>query len=233
MKTLSIIIAVYNEEKTLATLIKSVEAVDLGKTFKKEIIIVDDASTDTSRSILKNCEEKYKVFYHDQNRGKGAALRTGFTNATGDFAIIQDADLEYHPKEYTKLLQPLIDGRAQVVYGSRFMGSEPKRVLYYWHYLGNKIITTLSNMLTNLNLSDIETCYKAFTKEALQKIAPNLISERFGIEPEITARVAKHGLPVYEIGISYNGRTYAEGKKISWKDGLAAIWHILRFNLWD
>ncbi len=232
MKTLSIVIPIYNEEKTIEKLLSAVEAVKLVRDFKKEIIIVDDGSTDKTREIVKNYENKHKIVYQPQNMGKGAALRTGFTQATGDFIIVQDADLEYDPNEYPKILAPLMDGRADVVYGSRFIGGEPHRVLYFWHYVANKILTMLSNMLTDLNLTDMETCYKAFTKDGLRKILPKLTSNRFGIEPEITARVAGEKLRVYEVGIAYSGRTYAEGKKINWKDGVAAIWHILKFNLW-
>lgn len=233
MKTLSIIIAAYNEEKTIAEILSAIEAVNLGTDFKKEVIIVDDGSTDATRSILEKYAAKYKIFHHQKNRGKGAALRTGLSKSAGDFIIIQDADSEYDPQDYPKLLKPLIEGRADVIFGSRFIGSEPHRVLYFWHYAGNKILTTISNMLTNLNLTDMETGYKAFTRMAIDKILPKLRSNRFGIEPEITARVAQNKLRLMEVGISYHGRTYDEGKKINWKDGVAAIWHIIKFNLFS
>lgn len=229
---LSVVISVYNEKNTILEIVKRVESADVG-TADKEIVIVDDGSTDGTRDILKSLERKYKIFYHDKNRGKGAALRRGFLEASGDFIVVQDADLEYDPGEYKILLQPLLEKKADVVFGSRFMGASPHRVLFFWHYVGNKILTTLSNIFTDLNLTDIETGYKAFTREALLKILPKLKSDRFGIEPELTARVAKAGLRVYEVGISYSGRTYAEGKKIGWKDGLPAIWAIIRFNLFD
>ncbi len=230
MKTLSVVIPAYNEEKTLESIISRVEAVKLPD-LKKEIIVVDDCSRDGTRDVLRKLGNRCKAIYHTVNQGKGAALRTGFKEVTGDFAIIQDADLEYDPEEYPLLLQPLLDGKADVVYGSRFMGHRPHRVLYFWHYLGNKFLTTLSNVFTNLNLTDMETCYKAFTREALLKFRNELVSNRFGIEPEITARVAKHKLRIYEVGISYSGRTYAEGKKIGWKDGFSAIWAIAKFNM--
>ena len=230
MRKLSIVIAIYNEEKTLEEILKQIEAVNL-QALTKEIVLVDDGSTDKTRDILKNLENKYRVIYHEKNRGKGAAIQTGFSHITGDFIIIQDADLEYDPNEYSRLLKPLMDGKADVVYGSRFIGSDSHRVLYFWHNLGNKFLTTLSNIFTDLNLTDMETCYKAFTKEAVAKILPRLTSNRFGIEPEITAQVAKNHLRIFEVGISYSGRTYTEGKKINWKDGLAAVWHIIKFNL--
>ena len=230
MRKLSIVIAIYNEEKTLEEILKQIEAVNL-QALTKEIVLVDDGSTDKTRDILKNLENKYRVIYHEKNRGKGAAIQTGFSHITGDFIIIQDADLEYDPNEYSRLLKPLMDGKADVVYGSRFIGSDSHRVLYFWHNLGNKFLTTLSNIFTDLNLTDMETCYKAFTKEAVAKILPRLTSNRFGIEPEITAQVAKNHLRIFEVGISYSGRTYTEGKKINWRDGLAAIWHIIKFNL--
>ena len=232
MKLLSVVIATYNEEKTLETILKQVEAVKIAGV-EKEIVIVDDGSTDKTREILKKLESKFRIFYHPRNIGKGAAIRTGFFHSQGDFIIIQDADLEYDPREYQRVLQPLIDGRADVVYGSRFIGSEPHRVMYFWHYIGNRFLTLLSNIFTGMNLTDMEVCYKSFTKEALEKIMPVLQSNRFGIEPEITARLATAKLRIYEVGISYYGRSYAEGKKINWKDGLAAIWHIVKFNLWS
>lgn len=232
-KTLSIVIPVYNESKTLEDIINRIRNAN---TFAltKEIIIVDDFSTDGSREILKHYENDCVVCFHDKNYGKGAALRTGFKRASGDIVLIQDADLEYDPDEYEILLKPILDGRADVVYGSRFLGSGAHRVIYFWHYIGNKVLTTFSNMCTDLNLSDMETCYKVFRKEIIDAITPGLKSNRFGFEPEITAKVSKiskYGrCRIYEVGISYYGRTYEEGKKIGWKDGLSAIWSIIRFN---
>ena len=229
---LSIIVPAYNEKNTIKEILSTILRADaLG--LDKEIIVVDDFSSDGTREILKESEKlnKYKIFYHDRNKGKGAALREGFGRATGDFIIVQDADLEYDPDEYGSMLQPLLDGKADVVYGSRFMGAAPHRVLFFWHYVGNRFLTMLSNMFTNLNLSDMETGYKAFTKEAIKKILPNLKSNRFGIEVELTASASKFNLRVYEVGISYSGRTYAEGKKINWKDGAAAIWFIIKYNM--
>lgn len=232
MKRLSIVIPVYNEANTITAVIKAVEAVKIPN-IEKEIIIVDDGSTDGTKEILKKYEKKYEIIYHPHNLGKGAALRSGFRRTSGDFIVVQDADMEYDPQDYKKLLAPIIQGKADIVYGSRFVGSEAHRILLFWHYIGNRILTTLSNMLTNLNLSDMETCYKMFSREALNKIMPHLKSNRFGIEPEITARAAKSSLRFYEVGVSYHGRTYAEGKKINWKDGISALWHIIRFNLFD
>lgn len=231
MKKLSVIIPIYNEKNTLRKIISRVEKspVDL----EKEIILVDDFSTDGTRDALKEYEDRYRVIYHDKNKGKGAALRTGFKKATGGIIIIQDADLEYDPNEYPNLIGPILDGRADVVYGSRLLTHRPHRVLFFWHYQGNRVLTFLSNLLTNLTLTDMETCYKAFTKEVLDKILPKLKSDRFGIEPELTAKFARNKFRIYEVGISYSGRTYEEGKKINWQDGIAAIWHIIRFNLFD
>lgn len=230
MTTLSIIIPVYNERHTLEKILKKVEQVDLK--FKKEIIIIDDGSDDGTREILKKLDDnKCRIFYQEKNRGKGAAIKAGFQKGTGDIFIIQDADLEYDPAEYPRLIKPILEGQADVVYGSRFVGSQPKRVLFFWHWLGNRFLTLFSNLFTNLNLTDMETCYKVFRRAVVDSIKTKLRSERFGIEPELTARVAKGGWRIYEIGISYQGRTYTEGKKIKWKDGLAAIWHILYFNL--
>ncbi len=230
-KKVSIVIPVYNEEKTLLDIVKAVEEAKLPEGLKKEIVLVDDCSIDKSREILKKLEKKHKVVYHTLNLGKGAALRTGFQNVSGDIIIVQDADLEYDPKEYEKLLGPILDDRADVVYGSRFLGAGPHRVLLFWHYFGNRVLTGFSNMFTNLNLTDMETCYKVFTKEVLAAVLPQLKSNRFGFEPEFTARVAKIRKRIYEVGISYYGRTYEEGKKIGWRDGIAAFWHIIRFNL--
>ncbi len=231
MKKVSIVIPVYNEKNTILKIFGVVSSIHLPN-FTKEIVVVDDGSKDGTRDILKNLKGDYKIFLQEKNQGKGAALRRGFKEATGDYIIIQDADLEYDPHEYPLLLEPLLDGRADVVYGSRFVGHRPHRVLMFWHYVGNRMLTLLSNMLTGLNLTDMETCYKVFTREAMDKILPKLSSNRFGIEPEITTRVAKENLRIYEVGISYSGRTYAEGKKIGWKDGVSAIWCILKFNLW-
>jgi len=227
---LSIIIPVYNEKKYIQEIVGRVKKVNLPG-IEKEIIIVDDCSTDGTRDILEKSlnNQVAEVIYHEQNMGKGAALRTGFQYATGEVVIIQDSDLEYDPAEYGKLLKPIQDGKADAVYGSRFVGSEPHRVLFFWHYVGNKLLTLLSNMFTNLNLTDMETCYKMFTKEVLDSI--QIEQNRFGFEPEITAKLAKGNWRIYEIGISYSGRNYAEGKKINWRDGLQALWCILKYNL--
>jgi glycosyltransferase involved in cell wall biosynthesis len=226
---LSVVIPVYNEKNTIKTIVNQVQGVNIE--LDKEIILVDDGSTDGTQEILKELKsEVVKVFIHEKNQGKGNALQTGFSKATGDFVIIQDADLEYDPKEYPQLLTPLLDGRADAVYGSRFLGG-PHRVLFFWHYIGNKMLTTFSNMLSNLNLTDMETCYKVFRREILDKIS--LKSKRFGIEPEITLKLAKLKCRIYEVPISYSGRDYSEGKKIGWKDGLAAIFHIIRFKFFD
>ncbi|WP_417912567.1 glycosyltransferase family 2 protein [Candidatus Electronema sp. TJ] len=224
---LSIVIPAYNEEKTLNTVIYAVQAVDLP--LIKEIILVDDASTDSTRQIMEQLPDSNIVrVFHKNNQGKGAALRSGFAAATGDILLIQDADLEYDPAEYPKLLQPILDDRADVVYGSRFVGSEAHRVLYFWHMMGNRLLTLLSNMCTNLNLTDMETCYKVFRREVVQQIV--IKEDRFGFEPEITAKVARTGCRIYEVGISYSGRTYAEGKKIGIKDGFRALYCIIKYR---
>ncbi len=230
MRKLSIVIPVYNERDTIASIVEAVEAVPLYG-IEKEIVIVDDHSTDGTRDLLKRelDDGRRRVIYQDRNQGKGAALRAGFSAASGDIVLVQDADLEYNPEEYPKLLKPILEGKADVVYGSRFAGSEEKRVLFFWHSIGNKFLTTLSNMFTNLNLTDMETCYKVFRREILEKITVE--EDRFGFEPEITAKISKLRCRIYEVGISYSGRTYEEGKKINWKDGVSAFRCILKYNL--
>jgi len=225
---ISVVIPCYNEVSTIEAILDAVRASEIRD---KEILIVDDASTDGTREKLLSlpAEAGLRVIFHERNRGKGAALATGFRAATGDVVIVQDADLEYDPKEYPKLLAPIRAGKADVVYGSRFAGGESHRVLYFWHYAANKFLTLVSNMFTNLNLTDMETCYKAFRRDVIQKI--DFREERFGFEPEVTAKVARMGCRIYEVGISYSGRTYAEGKKIGWRDGLRALWCIVRYNL--
>lgn len=223
---LSIIIPVYNEKETINDIIDAVVATP----YRKEIIIVDDCSTDGTRNILtKIKKDGLKVYIHDKNQGKGAALQTGFSHATGDIILIQDADLEYDPQEYSTLINPILEGKADVVYGSRFAGHGAHRVLYFWHYMGNLFLTFLSNLFTNLNLTDMETCYKAFTREAIAGV--KIKEKRFGFEPEITAKMARKKLRIYEVPISYYGRTYEEGKKVTWKDGLRAMWCIIKYNL--
>ena len=225
---ISIVIPCFNEAYTIESLVQAVLSAPLTD---REIIIVDDYSTDGTREILRTKIDGLvdKIIYHESNQGKGSALRTGFSNVTGDVVIIQDADLEYNPQEYPDLLKPILEGKADVVYGSRFQGGQAHRVIYFWHYKGNQFLTLLSNMFTNLNLTDMETCYKVFRFDILKKI--KIQENRFGFEPEITAKIAKLGCRIYEVGISYSGRTYDEGKKVSWKDGLGAIWCILKYNL--
>ena len=224
---LSVIIPCFNEVKTLNELLAAVKECGVENL---EIIIVDDCSTDGTRELLKNLnDDTIKVLYHDFNKGKGAALRTGFKSATGDICIVQDADLEYDPKEFPLLLDPIIKNKADVVFGSRFQSGRPHRVVYFWHRIGNGVLTLLSNFFTDLNLSDMETCYKAFRTEVIKSI--DIKENRFGFEPEITAKISKMDLRIYEVGISYYGRTYDEGKKIGWKDGVRAIYCILKYNL--
>jgi glycosyltransferase involved in cell wall biosynthesis len=225
---LSIVIPCYNERSTIQDIVTAVKAAPI---VEKEIIIVDDCSTDGTREILASqiAPQVDKIVYHEVNQGKGAALRTGFKHATGDVVIVQDADLEYDPQEYAILMDPIEKGKADVVFGSRFMGAAPHRVVYFWHMMGNRFLTLLSNMFTNINLTDMETCYKMFRREVIQAI--EIEESRFGFEPEITAKVAAMGCRIFEVGISYYGRTYAEGKKIGWRDGFRAIYAILKYNL--
>ncbi len=243
---LSVVIPVYNERETLLDLLERVKAVPI----RKEIVLVDDCSKDGTRDLLKQLEDEQRdreaadsksrqasnrltMVYHEKNQGKGAAVRTGFAAVNGNIVVIQDADLEYDPAEYPRLLHPIIEGKADVVYGSRFLGDQPHRVLYYWHYLANRGLTSLSNAFTNLNLTDMETCYKVLRREVVDEIAPRLRQNRFGLEPELTARIARRHYRVYEMSISYSGRTYEQGKKIGWRDGLSALWCIIRYGLKD
>ena len=224
---LSVIIPCFNEVNTLKSLLDAVRSSGIKN---QEIIVVDDCSTDGTRELLKSWENSdIKIFYHDINKGKGAALRTGFNNATGDICIVQDADLEYDPKEFQIVIGPIVENKADVVFGSRFQSGRPHRVVYFWHRVGNGFLTLLSNFFTDLNLSDMETCYKAFRTEVIKSI--DIKENRFGFEPEITAKISKMDVRIYEVGISYYGRTYDEGKKIGWKDGIRAIYCILKYNV--
>ena len=228
MPLLSVVIPCFNERDTIERIAEAVFAAPVADL---EVIVVDDCSTDGTREVLREKIEPrvHRVIYQPRNLGKGAALRAGFAAATGEIVIVQDADLEYDPQDYSRLIEPILAGKADVVFGSRFSGGASVRVLYFWHYVGNRFLTTFSNMLTNVNLSDMEVCYKVFRREILQRIT--LEEDRFGFEPEITAKVAKLGCRIYEVGISYAGRTYGEGKKIGWRDGVRAIWCILKYNL--
>ena len=234
---LSIIIPCYNEERTVHLILEKVRKVKLMNEIVKEVIIVNDCSRDNTKEAIENYYsnhpgEQFRLLNHEINRGKGAAIHTGIKNATGDYLIIQDADLEYNPEEYNLLIQPVLDGFADIVFGSRFMGGNPHRILFFWHSLGNKFLTTFSNAFTNLNLTDMETCYKLFRTDIIQNIG--LKERRFGFEPEVTAKISRvKNARIYEVGISYYGRTYEEGKKIGWKDGFRAIWCILKYNIWS
>ena len=230
MTQLSVIVPCYNERTTILQLI---EKVRLSPVDSKEIIVVDDGSVDGTRDLLHSLEETasdLKILFHPKNMGKGAALRTGFAAAAGEICIVQDADLEYDPQEFPLVIQPIIDGKADVVFGSRFQSGRPHRVVYFWHRIGNGFLTLLSNIFTDLNLTDMETCYKAFKRDVIQSV--RICENRFGFEPEITAKISRRNLKIYEVGISYYGRTYSEGKKIGWKDGVRAIYCILKYNVW-
>lgn len=234
---LSIVIPCYNEEKTIHLILDRIRQVVLLNNIEKEFIVINDCSSDKTNEAIENYFSKfndleYKIFNHEVNKGKGAAIHTGIATATGDYLVIQDADLEYNPNEFNLLLQPVVDGFADIVFGSRFMGGNPHRILFFWHSIGNKFLTSISNIFTNLNLTDMETCYKLFRTDIIQGI--KLKEKRFGFEPEVTAKISRvKNARIYEVGISYYGRTYDDGKKIGWRDGLWAIWCILKYNIWD
>ena len=226
---LSVVIPCFNEVETI---LEVIERVRIAPITPKQIVVIDDGSTDGTRELLaKLADDDLTVLMHDKNKGKGAALATGFAAASGEICIVQDADLEYDPSEYAIVIEPIISGKADVVFGSRFQGAAPHRVVYYWHRVGNGFLTLLSNMMTNINLTDMETCYKAFRSEIIKDIT--IQEKRFGFEPEITAKISKLECVIYEVGITYNGRTYKDGKKINWKDGFRAIWCILKYNIWS
>lgn len=234
---LSVVVPIYNEEETLRNIVERIRRVPINK----EVVLVDDCSQDRSRELMQEiCDElrddphnSFRTCFHEQNQGKGAALRTGFAECTGDIVVIQDADLEYDPAEFPRLIQPIIEGNAEVVFGSRFLGDRPHRVLYYWHYVGNYVLTMLSNWFTNLNLTDMETCYKVFNRDVIAGILPTLRQNRFGFEPEVTAKIARRHHVVFEVSVSYSGRTYEQGKKIGWRDGVQALWCIIRYGMAD